>query len=156
MSLCIGVISDTHGLLRPEVAGALKGCQHIIHAGDVGSWGVIGGLQEISPVTAVRGNSDWEPWSRGLPEVVDFECVGLRIHLIHDLQYLHLDPRNPSPDVVIHGHTHSPKVDWREGTLFLNPGSAGPPRPGKPIVLARLWVQEGGGIEVERVDLLAE
>jgi uncharacterized protein len=142
MTRYIGVISDTHGLLRPEAVTALRGSSLIIHAGDVGRPNVLSALQRIAPVTAVRGNVDHGPLTGGLPatEVVQLDARSL--YVLHDLNDLHLDPRTAGFDVVISGHTHKPKIETKEGVLYFNPGSAGPRRFNLPIAIGRLTISD--------------
>jgi putative phosphoesterase len=124
----IGVISDTHGLLRPEAIAALRGSDRILHAGDVGDPGILDRLCELAPVTAVRGNVDRGPWAAALPETELVEVEGLSIYLIHDLGQLDLKPEAAGIRVVTYGHSHQPKIEEKNGVLFINPGSAGPRR----------------------------
>ena len=124
-SSLIGVISDTHGLLRPEAIAALRGADHIIHAGDVGSPEILEQLAAIAPVTAVRGNIDKAAWSRKLPETEVLELGGISIYVLHDLAQLDLKPQAAGFAAVVSGHSHVPKQDVRDGVLYLNPGSAG-------------------------------
>jgi uncharacterized protein len=140
--LLIGVISDTHGLLRPEAVEALRGSRHIIHAGDVGSPEILGRLSEIAPVTAVRGNIDKEAWARILPETEVFELGGISVYVLHDLARLDLKPRTAG-FAVVSGHTHRPQQETRDGVLYFNPGSAGPRRFKLPISVGRLVIQHG-------------
>lgn len=139
----VGVISDTHGWLRPEAVEFLRGSALIIHAGDVGAEEVLHGLQGIAPVRAVRGNVDTAPWARALPEVDLVEVAGRRIHVVHDLAELDIDPVAAGVDAVVYGHSHIPRSEDRDGVLYLNPGSAGPRRFRLPISLARLAVGQG-------------
>ncbi|MBM4026399.1 MAG: metallophosphoesterase family protein [Planctomycetes bacterium] len=134
----IGVLSDTHGLLREEVARRLQGCDLILHAGDIDSPAVLARLGQIAPVVAVRGNVDTAPWARKLPveEYVDVE--DRRIVVVHDLSTLSLDPAAAGFAVVIYGHSHKPAVEWKDGLLYLNPGSAGPKRFHLPVSMAIL------------------
>ena len=131
----VGVISDTHGLLRPAALAALRGCDHVLHAGDVGDQAVLTALAALAPLTAVRGNND-----RGspLPETQLLELGGRSLYVLHDLHDLDLDPRAAGVDVVISGHSHKPLHEVRGGVLYLNPGSSGPRRFKLPIALARL------------------
>src|SRR5919205_2915911 len=124
--MLIGVISDTHGLLRPEALNALRGSQHIIHAGDVGAPGILDRLREIAPVTAIRGNIDVEPWSRTLPATEVVELGGATIYVIHNVNELDLDARTGGFAAVVFGHSHKPAQEMRNGVLLFNPGSAGP------------------------------
>jgi putative phosphoesterase len=134
----IGVISDTHGLIRPEALAALGGCELILHAGDVGSRSVLEALGTIAPVVAVRGNSDKGPWAQDLPVTEVAEADGQLIYLLHDLGELDLDPAAAGFRVVISGHSHRPTVQEKQGVLYLNPGSAGPRRFKLPVTVARL------------------
>jgi uncharacterized protein len=145
----VGVISDTHGLLRPEALAVLRGCDHIVHAGDIGKPEVLASLSEIAPVTAVRGNNDNGPWADGLAETELFEVGGTVIYAIHDLSQLDIELSAGGVQVVISGHSHKPSVERRDGVLYLNPGSAGPRRFRLPIALAELTV--GGGEASARV-----
>jgi uncharacterized protein len=139
----IGVISDTHGLLRPEAVAALRGSDLIVHAGDIGSPAILDELSAMAPLTAVRGNNDRDPWARSLPETTELAVGGIRIYLLHDVQRLPLDPRAAGYDVVVAGHSHRPSKQRRDGVLYFNPGSAGPRRFQLPIALGRLWVSRG-------------
>ena len=134
----IGVISDTHRLLRPEAIAALRGSDRVLHAGDVGDPGILDRLRELAPVTAVRGNVDRGPWAAALPETELVEIEGLSIYLIHDLGQLDPKPEAAGIRVVIYGHSHQPKIEEKNGVLYFNPGSAGPRRFSLPISLARL------------------
>lgn len=139
----IGVISDTHGLLRPEAVEALRGSERIIHAGDVGDPEILDQLAEIAPVTAVRGNIDNGAWARKLPQtdVVDFD--GVSIYVLHNLEGLDLKPEAAGFAAVIYGHSHIPRQEMRNGVLYFNPGSAGPRRFKLPISVGTLSVQRG-------------
>jgi len=150
--MLIGVISDTHGLLRPEALQALAGVEAILHAGDVGDAAILDALREIAPVTAIRGNIDQTGPCAALPETEWVELSGVVFYLIHDLKALDLDPAAAGIGVVVSGHSHQPKVERRKGVLYLNPGSAGPRRFRLPVTLARVTV-EGGTAEVEIVGL---
>lgn len=152
--LLIGVISDTHGLLRPEAVDALRGSRHIIHAGDVGSPDILEKLFQIAPVTAVRGNIDKEAWARILPETEVIELGGISIYALHDLARLDLKPQAAGFSVVISGHSHRPQQETRDGVLFFNPGSAGPRRFKLPISVGRLVI-EHGKVRGELVELTA-
>jgi len=139
----VGVISDTHGLLRPEARAALDGCEHIIHAGDVGSPQILAQLRALAPTTVVRGNVDTASWAMSLPLTDVVEIGSLHFYVLHDLAALDLDPKAAGLAAVISGHTHRPAADVRNGVLYLNPGSAGPRRFKLPIALARLEVVSG-------------
>jgi len=137
----LGVISDTHGLLRAEALTALAGCELIIHAGDIGTPDVLARLREVAPVVAVRGNNDREAWARTLPDTDVVQIDGLYLYVLHDVKELDLDPRAAGFCAVIAGHSHRPRVEEQDGVLFLNPGSAGPRRFTLPITLARVRVR---------------
>ncbi len=139
----IGLISDTHGLLRPEAVAALQGCAQIIHAGDIGKPQVLDGLRAIAPLEAIRGNIDTADWAQVLPERLDLRIEGLTLHVLHDLKQLDIDPLAAGVDVVIAGHSHKPKVERRDDVLYVNPGSAGPRRFSLPISLALLELNDG-------------
>jgi putative phosphoesterase len=134
----IALISDTHGLLRPEAMRALAGAQHIIHAGDIGNPEILQELRSIAPVDAVRGNNDKGPWARKIPASLVLNFEGIRIHVLHDVKELEVDPRTAGFDVVISGHSHKPLVVERDGVHFVNPGSAGPRRFRLPVTVAYL------------------
>jgi putative phosphoesterase len=139
----VGVISDTHGLLRPEALEALVGSDFIIHAGDVGDRSIVPALQEIAPVTAVRGNIDTEPWARGLPEDAVLKIGGVKIYVIHNLKELRSDPIAEGYAAIISGHSHLPKQETTKEVLYFNPGSAGPRRFRLSITVGRLRIREG-------------
>lgn len=139
----IGIISDTHGLLRPEAIHLLTGCAHIIHAGDVGRPEVLEKLARIAPVTAVRGNVDAGDWAERLPLSAGVEWEGFRLHTLHNLADLEMEPPSSRADMIIAGHTHRAESVYRDGVWFFNPGSIGPKRFKLPITLARAWVQDG-------------
>jgi uncharacterized protein len=142
-SLLIGVISDTHGLLRAEAIAALRGSDHIIHAGDVGTPEILDQLGAIAPVTAVRGNVDKGTWAQRLPETEVFEAGGISIYVVHDLAQLDLKPKAAGFAAVISGHTHVPKQEMGDGVLYFNPGSAGPRRFKLPVSIGKLIVEDG-------------
>jgi uncharacterized protein len=142
--MIIGVISDTHGLLRPEAVAALRGVDRIIHAGDIGGPEVLASLAALAPVTAVRGNNDHGAWAEAIAttEVVDAE--GVLIYVIHNIAEIDLDPAAGGFRVVVAGHSHRPLNEVRDGVLLFNPGSAGPRRFRLPIALGRLTIEAGG------------
>ena len=142
-SRLIGVISDTHGLLRPEAIEALRGSELIVHAGDIGKADVLESLRAIAPTVAVRGNVDTGAWAATLPSTEVIEVGDLHLYVLHDLSTLDLDPKAAGFAAVIFGHSHRPGAELRDGVLFLNPGSAGPRRFSLPIALARLQVTRG-------------
>lgn len=148
----IGVISDTHGLLRPEALAALAGVAHILHAGDVGDPAILDRLRQIAPVSAIRGNIDTHGPCAKLPPTKLVTLGGTSFYLLHDLHQLNLDPRTAGIDVVVSGHSHRPGVEERRGVLYLNPGSAGPRRFSLPISLAVVRLA-GTGPVVELVHL---
>jgi len=141
--MLIGVISDTHGLLRPSAVEALRGAKQIIHAGDVGAPEILDQLAAIAPVTAVCGNVDKSAWARKLPETEVVEAAGISIYVLHDLAQLDLKPEAGGFDVVVSGHSHVPKQETRDGVLYFNPGSAGPRRFKLPVSVGRLVVERG-------------
>ncbi|MFZ1005660.1 MAG: metallophosphoesterase family protein [Candidatus Sulfotelmatobacter sp.] len=143
MSILIGIISDTHGLLRLEAIEALRGSAQIIHAGDVGTSEIIDKLSAIAPVVAVRGNIDKGDWARHLPETEVLEIAGTSIYVLHDLSQLDLKPKAAGFSVVISGHSHVPKQETRDGVLYFNPGSAGPRRFKLPVTVGRLTLVSG-------------
>ena len=148
----IGVISDTHGLLRPEVVGALQGVSLILHAGDVGKPEILDELSKIAPVKAVRGNVDRGVWAEQLPMTEVIEVGGVYLYMLHEIETLDLDPVAAGFQVVIFGHSHKPSREVKKGVLYLNPGSVGPRRFKLPITLALLRI-EGEEIEVEGLEL---
>ena len=152
MTSQIGVISDTHGLLRPEAVEALKGSQLIIHAGDVGAPEILEALGRIAPVLAVRGNVDTAPWATTLPVTEVVETAGRHLYVLHQIEHLDLDPGAAGFAAVIFGHSHKPSAEVRGGVLYLNPGSAGPRRFTLPITLVRLRVSDSG-LEPEFVSI---
>lgn len=137
----IGVISDTHGLLRPEAIQALAGVKLIIHAGDIDSIEILNDLETIAPVTAVRGNMDRGPWASNLPVVDLVKMGGFTIYAMHDLQQLDLNPQTAQIHVVINGHTHRPLVEQKGGVLYFNPGSAGYQRNSNPPAVGILTIE---------------
>ena len=151
--MLIGVISDTHGLMRPEALQALTDTQLIIHAGDVGDPGILDTLRTIAPVVAVRGNVDKGDWVSALPEYELIEEGEVSIYVLHDVNQLDLDPAAAGIHAVISGHSHKPSIRTDRGVLYLNPGSAGPRRFKLPITVARLHLS-GKRLEAERIDLV--
>ena len=140
----IGIISDTHGLLRPEALDALKGSRLIVHAGDIGSLDVVEGLADLAPVIAIRGNVDRGEWAGKFPPTATREMEGRRFHVLHDLKEIDFDPAAARIDLVISGHSHKPDVHYQDGVLYVNPGSAGPRRFRLPISIATLWLTPSG------------
>ncbi|HEX3585106.1 MAG TPA: metallophosphoesterase family protein [Candidatus Angelobacter sp.] len=150
--MIVGVISDTHGLLRPEAMELLRGSAHIIHAGDIGSPEIVPALEKIAPVTAIRGNVDTQPWARRFAETEVVKLEGLHIYVIHDAHALDLNPKAAGFVAVISGHSHQPKQEMKDGVLYFNPGSAGPRRFKLPISVGRLEIT-GGKINAEIVQI---
>ena len=143
MAVKIGVISDTHGLLRPEAVEALRGSEYIIHAGDVGDPDILAQLGTIAPVTAVRGNVDIAPWAKKVPATNVLEVGKTLIYVLHKLDDLDLKPEAAGFSAVIYGHTHVSKQETKNGVLYFNPGSAGPRRFKLPVSVGRLIVEPG-------------
>jgi len=141
--MLIGLISDTHGLLRAEALEALRGSDLILHAGDIGRSEVLDGLREIAPVVAVRGNTDREGWAASLPETQMVEAGGIFVYLLHDRQRLDVSPAVAGIAAVISGHSHRPSIRRDRGVLWINPGSAGPRRFSLPVSVARLHIEPG-------------
>jgi putative phosphoesterase len=150
--MMIGVISDTHGLLRPTAVAALRGSDRIFHAGDVGDPEILKALAEIASVTAIRGNVDTEPWRRKLAETELVEIDGVSIYMLHDLGRLDLKPEAAGIRVVVYGHSHLPKIEEKNGVIYFNPGSAGPRRFSLPISVGKLVIEKGR-IDAELVEL---
>jgi putative phosphoesterase len=148
----IGLISDTHGLLRPEATAFLRGSDHIVHAGDIGHAAVLQELARLAPVTAVRGNNDREPWADAVRETEVLEVGEVLIYVLHDLSELDVDPAAAGFRVVVSGHSHRPAVEERDGVLYVNPGSSGPRRFKLPIAVAELHVV-GASVEARLVEL---
>jgi putative phosphoesterase len=148
----IGLISDTHGLLRKEAVEALRGSELIIHAGDVGTPEILEELKKIAPVVAVRGNVDTEPWAQALPETAVAEAGAVMIYVLHDVKALDLNPAAAGFHIVVSGHSHKPGKSERDGVLYVNPGSAGPRRFQLPVTVAHLRLG-GTPYKVEFEDL---
>ena len=151
--MVLGIVSDTHGLLRPEVLPALKGVERILHIGDVGKASILDELAKIAPVTAVRGNVDHEGVCGKLPETEVLLIEGRYIYMLHDLKTLHLDPAAAKFAVVLHGHTHVPNFYTKKGVLYFNPGSCGPRRFELPVTVGLLTVTERGELQPQIVHL---
>lgn len=151
-TLTIGVISDTHGLLRPEAVEALRGSDAIVHAGDVGDPGIISELEGIAPLTVVRGNVDTAAWSEKLLETNVLDVGSVSLYVLHDVQDLDLDPAASGFAAVIFGHSHKPLIEWRKHVLFFNPGSAGPRRFRLPVSVGKLTLNNGK-LEPELIEL---
>jgi uncharacterized protein len=141
--ITLGVISDTHALLRPEAVEALRGSDRILHAGDIGAPEILEALAQIAPVTAVRGNVDTAPWARALPETQVVEAGGVSIYILHDRGQLDLKPEAAGFRVVVYGHSHQPKIEEKNSVLYFNPGSAGPRRFNLPVSVGKLMIGAG-------------
>ena len=150
----VGVVSDTHGLLRPEAIDFLRGSDFIVHAGDIGAPDVLAELSALAPVTAVRGNNDRAEWAQGIPETNVLQVGEVSIYVVHDIAELDVDPAAAGIQVVVSGHSHRPSLGKRDGVVYLNPGSCGPRRFKLPIAAAELTVQ-GGAVEARltRLDI---
>jgi uncharacterized protein len=148
----IGVISDTHGLVRPEAVEALRGSEMILHAGDVGNSRVLEALREVAPVVAVRGNNDKGEWAEVLPDWEVLEVGAVSVYMLHDLKEMDISPSGAGFRVVVSGHSHKPSVEERRGVLYVNPGSAGPRRFSLPISVARLVVA-GDAVDARVIEL---
>jgi len=135
----IGLISDTHGLLRPEALSALRGSDHIVHAGDIGEH-VLAPLATLAPVIAVRGNNDRASWAQRIGETETLRCGEITLHVLHDLADLAIDPKAAGVDIVVSGHSHKPRIERRAGVLYINPGSAGPVRFRLPVSIGLLQI----------------
>lgn len=142
-NLRIGLISDTHGLLRPEAISALRNSDRILHAGDVGASKILDRLRELAPVTAIRGNVDHGAWAETLPETEVIEVESVSIYMLHNLADLDLKPKAAGFDVVVYGHSHHPKIEEKNGVLYFNPGSAGPRRFQLPVTVGMLEISAG-------------
>jgi uncharacterized protein len=152
VDVVIGLISDTHGLLRPQALAALAGVELILHAGDVGSPAILEALATIAPVRAVRGNNDKAPWARRLPLTDLVEVGGVSLYLLHDLHELDLDPAAAGVAAVVTGHSHKPLVRRDGDVVYVNPGSAGPRRFRLPITLVRARIA-GGRVDADIIEL---
>ena len=139
----IGLIADTHNLLRPEALAALQGVAHLIHAGDIGGPHILADLERIAPLSVVRGNNDQDSWADAIPERLTLRFGAIALHVLHDLKQLDIDPAAQGIDVVIAGHSHKPLHEKRNGVLYLTPGSAGPRRFKLPIGVGILHIEDG-------------
>jgi putative phosphoesterase len=149
----IGVVSDTHGLLRPQIAPVLAGVERVLHLGDVGDASILRVLEKIAPVTAVRGNVDRSGPCGRLPETDVLLLEGHYIYMLHDIGTLHLDPAAAKFSAVLYGHSHKPSVERRKGVLYFNPGSCGPRRFQLPVTVGLLTIEEGAAPEARVIDL---
>lgn len=151
-ALRVGLISDTHGLLRPEALAFLAGADHIIHGGDIGGPEILERLRELAPLTVVRGNNDTAAWAASIPETARLDLGAVALYVIHDLKQLDIDPSAAGVRVVVSGHSHKPACSERGGVLYVNPGSAGRRRFSLPIAAAELLV-DGSDVKVNLVNL---
>jgi len=151
----VGLISDTHGLLRPQALAALKGVLHILHAGDVGSPEILAELASIASVTAVRGNVDLEEWAQTLPEEITATFAGHKVHMLHNIGGLVTEPQEAGLSTVVYGHSHKPLAEKRDGVLYVNPGSAGPRRFTLPVSVGFLRLEANAAPEawIETLDV---
>jgi putative phosphoesterase len=143
----IGIISDTHGLLRPEAVDALRDVAHIIHAGDVGRPEILDELRAIAPLSVVRGNVDLGDWAEALPDEARVSIEGRTFYVLHNLSDIPIDPKAEGIAAVISGHTHNPLIETRDGVLYINPGSAGPRRFTLPISIGYVRIADGSRME---------
>jgi putative phosphoesterase len=148
----IGIISDTHGVVRPQAIEALEGVEMILHAGDVGSQQVLDTLNEIAPVVAVRGNNDKVEWAESLPDWEVVEVGDVSIYMLHDVKEIDISPSGAGFQVVVSGHSHKPLIEEQRGVLYVNPGSAGPRRFSLPVSVAHLRVN-GGKVQAKIIEL---
>ena len=154
MLIRIGLISDTHGLLRPQAKAFLQGCNHIVHAGDICDPGILDELSLLAPTTAVLGNNDKGPWTNTLRDTELIRVGAIYLYVIHDLAGLDIDPVGAGVHVVVSGHSHKPSIERRDGVLYVNPGSAGPRRFKLPIAAAELLV-DGGAVSARIIEFPA-
>ncbi|MFC5460832.1 metallophosphoesterase family protein [Massilia niabensis] len=152
-ALRVGLISDTHGMLRPEALAFLAGCDHIVHGGDIGNAGILDRLAGLAPLTVVRGNNDREAWARGIPVTARLSFGSVSLYAIHDIKELDIDPVGAGVRVVVSGHSHRPSQVERAGVLYVNPGSAGRRRFSLPISAAELVI-EGDSVRARIVTLV--
>jgi putative phosphoesterase len=148
----VGLVADTHGLLRPQACALLRGCEHIVHAGDIGDPAILDRLAELAPVTAVRGNNDRGGWADALAHSEFLQLGETWLYVLHDLAELDLDPGAAGVRVVVSGHSHQPRVHQSRGVLFVNPGSCGPRRFKLPIALAELHI-DGNSVNARIVEI---
>ena len=150
--ITVGLISDTHGLLRPEVLDLLKCSDFIVHAGDIGDPEIVAELARLAPVAAVRGNVDKGTWAQSIPETKVLEVGGAALYVLHNIEDLDLDPAAAGFHAVVSGHSHKPGIRWKDGVLYVNPGSAGPRRFSLPISVGRLLV-DVGKVSVDLIEI---
>jgi putative phosphoesterase len=151
--IIVGLISDTHGLLRPEALDLLRGSDFIVHAGDIGDPGIVTELARLAPVVAVRGNVDKAAWAQSIPSTDVLEVGGAAfLYVLHNIEDLDLDPAAAGFHAVVSGHSHKPGIRWKDGVLYVNPGSAGPRRFSLPISVGRLLV-DVGKVSVDLIEI---
>jgi len=150
--LRVGLISDTHGLLRPEARSLLLGCDYIVHGGDIGAAEILEDLAALAPLVAVRGNNDNQDWARDLPETEMVRVGGAFLYVIHDLSQLDIDPFAAGVQAIVSGHSHKPLIEMRDGIVYVNPGSAGPRRFKLPISMGELLI-DGATVTARTVEL---
>lgn len=143
MTLRIGLIADTHGLLRPQALAALEGCDHILHAGDIGKPEILDTLRQLAPLSVVRGNNDTQDWAQAIPHDLSLQLGGACLYLVHDQADIPTDLATRGVDAIITGHSHKPLITQRDGILHINPGSAGPRRFKLPIAVGSLLIEDG-------------
>lgn len=143
MTLRIGLIADTHGLLRPQALAALEGCDHILHAGDIGKPEILDALRQLAPLSVVRGNNDTQDWAQAIPHDLSLQLEGAHLYLVHDQADIPTDLATRGVDAIVTGHSHKPLITQRDGILHINPGSAGPRRFKLPIAVGSLLIEDG-------------
>lgn len=143
MTLRIGLIADTHGLLRPQALAALEGCDHILHAGDIGKPEILDALRQLAPLSVVRGNNDTQDWAQAIPHDLSLQLGGVHLYLVHDQADIPADLATRGVDAIVTGHSHKPLITQRDGILHINPGSAGPRRFKLPIAVGLLLIEDG-------------
>jgi putative phosphoesterase len=154
-ALRVGIISDTHGLLRPEARAFAGSCDYIIHGGDIGSAAILGELSALAPLIAVKGNNDRQAWAARLPETEMIRVGGVFIYVIHDISQLDIEPHAAGAHVVVSGHSHKPLIALRDGILYVNPGSCGPRRFNLPLSMGEIRVQ-GTKVRARTVELVQQ
>jgi hypothetical protein len=151
-ALRVGIISDTHGLLRPEAKAFAAACDYIIHGGDIGSQAILDQLAALAPLVAVKGNNDRQAWAAHLPETEMIRVGGVFVYIIHDISQLDIDPRAAGVQIIVSGHSHKPSIEQRGGVLYINPGSCGPKRFTLPISMGEMIV-DGTKVRLRTVEL---
>jgi uncharacterized protein len=154
-ALRVGLISDTHGLLRPEARAFAGSCDYIIHGGDIGSAAILDELSALAPLTAVKGNNDRQAWAARLPETEMIRVGGVFIYVIHDIAQLDIEPHAAGAQVIVSGHSHKPGIGLRDGILYVNPGSCGPRRFNLPLSVGEIRV-EGTKVRARTLELVPQ